>query len=52
METRAVIKFFFFFPARQGVEGNSRNSGRTLGEHGPWYATVKNRMAQFKRGDF
>ena len=26
IETRAVIKFFFFFPARQGAEGNSRHS--------------------------
>jgi hypothetical protein len=24
----------------------------TLGEHAPSYATVKNRVAQFKRGDF
>ena len=24
----------------------------TLGEHAPWYATVKNWVAQFKRGDF
>ena len=24
----------------------------TLGEHRPWYATVKNWLAQFKRGDF
>jgi hypothetical protein len=23
-----------------------------LGEHAPWYATVKNLMAQLKRGDF
>ena len=46
METRAVIKFFF--PARQGAEGNSRNSG----EHAPSYATAKNWVAQFKRGDF
>ena len=25
---------------------------KTLGEHAPTYATVKNRVAQFKRGDF
>jgi len=24
----------------------------TLGEHAPWYATAKNWVAQFKRGDF
>jgi len=28
METRAVIKFFF--PARQGAEGNSRHSDRNI----------------------
>ena len=53
METRAVIKFFFL-PARQGAEGNSSHSERkkTLGERAPLYATVKNLVAQFKRGDF
>ena len=39
METRAVIKFFF--PARQGAEGNSRHSERNIREHAPSYATVK-----------
>ena len=29
METRAVIKFYFF-PARQGAEGNSRHSDRNI----------------------
>jgi len=24
----------------------------TLGKHAPWYATVKNWVAQFERGDF
>jgi len=28
METRAVIKYFF--PARQGAEGNSRHSDRNI----------------------
>jgi len=37
IETRAVN--FFSPPARQGAEGNSHHSG-------------KNRVAQFKRGDF
>ena len=43
---------FFFFPARQGVEGNSRHSDRKLGEHAPSYATVKSWVVQFKRGYF
>ena len=47
---RAVIKFFF--PARQGAEGNSCHSDRKLGEHAPSFATVKNWVAQFTRGDF
>jgi len=51
METQAVIKFFFF-PARQGAEGNARHSDRSIGEHAPSYDTVKNWMDQFKRGDF
>jgi len=47
METRAVI--MFFFPARQGAEGNSRQA---LGEHEPSYAAVKNWVALFKRDEF
>jgi len=49
-QTRAVIKFFFF-PARQGAEGNSLHSDRnirgtcTIVCHRQW-------VAQFKRGDF
>ena len=50
METRADIKFFF--PARQGAEGIHATLTETLVEHAPSYATVKNWMAQFKRGDF
>jgi len=42
----------FFFPARQGPEGNSRILVETLREYAPSYATVKNWVAQFKRGDF
>ena len=59
-ETRAVIKYFF--PARQGAEGNSSHSGRNIGgtctivchrqKQAPSYATVKNWVTQFKRGDF
>jgi hypothetical protein len=41
IETRAVIKFFIFH-AKQDAEGNSRFSEKTLGEHTPFYATVKN----------
>jgi len=43
METRAVIKFFF-------LQGKAPKE--TLGEHAPSDATVKNWVAQFKRGDF
>ena len=35
------------FSARQGAEGNSRHSDRNI-----TYATVKNWLTQFKRGDF
>jgi hypothetical protein len=44
IETRAVIKFFY--PTRQGAEGNSRHSDRKI------RGTYKNWVAQFKRGDF
>jgi len=47
IETRAVIKIFFPPPARQGAILTE-----TLGEHAPSYATVKNWVVQFKRGDF
>ena len=49
IEARAVIKFF---PIRQGAEGNSRHSDRHIREHAPSYASVKNWVRQFKRGDF
>jgi len=50
IETRAVIAFFF-------LQGNAPKETHTilieaLGEHAPSYATVKNWVAQFKRGDF
>ena len=41
-----------FFPARQGAKGNSCHLTETLGEHAPSYVTIKNWVAQFKRGDF
>ena len=49
-ETGAVIKFFF-------LGGKAPKEIyviliETLGEHAPSYATVKNYVAQFKRGDF
>ena len=51
-ETRAVIKYFFF--VRQGKTPNEIHVIliETLGEHVPSYATVKNWVAQFKRGHF
>ena len=49
-ETRAVIKFFFL----QGKAPKEIHAilRETLGEHAPSYATVKNWVSQFKRGDF
>ena len=50
MVTRAVIKFFVL----QGKVPKEIHAIliETLGEHAPSYATVKNWVAQFKRGDF
>jgi len=50
IETRAVIKFFFL----QGKAPKEIHAilKETLGEHAPSYATVKNSVVQFKRGDF
>ena len=50
IETRAMINFFFL----QGKAPKEIHAilTETLGEHAPSYATVKNRVAQFKRGDF
>ena len=49
--TQAVIKFFFP-PARQCAEEIHTILTEKLGEHAPSYTTVKNWVAQFKRGDF
>jgi len=50
METRTLIKFFFLqSKAPKEIHAILKE---TLGEHAPLYATVKNWMAQFKRGDF
>ena len=50
METRAVINFF----PLQGKKPKEIHIilTETLGEYAPSYATVKNWVAQFKRGDF
>ena len=50
IETQAVIKFFFL----QGKALKEIHTilTETLGEHAPSYDTVKNWVAQFKRGDF
>ena len=47
--TRAVIKFFFLqVKAPKEIHTILKE---TLGEHAPLYATIKNWVAQFKRGD-
>jgi len=49
IETRVVIKFFLQYMVRKEIRDILIE---TLGEHAPLYATVKNWMTQFKRGDF
>ena len=49
METRAVITFFLFLQGKVPKEIHAILK-ETLGEHAPSYATVKNWVAQFKRG--
>jgi len=51
IETRAVIKFFFFLQGKAPKEIHAILT-ETLEEHAQSYATVKNWVAQFKRGDF
>ena len=51
IETRAVIKFFFFWKGKALKEIHAILTEK-LGEHAPSYATVKNWVAKFKRGDF
>ena len=51
IETRAVIKFFFFLQGKFTKEIRAILT-ETLGEHAPSCATVKNRVVQFKTGDF
>ena len=50
IETRAVIKFFIL--QEKAPKEIHAILEETLGEHAPSYATVKNWVAQFKRGDF
>jgi len=51
METRAVIKYFFFLQDKVPKE-NHAILIETLGEYSPSYATVRHWAAQFKHGDF
>ena len=51
IETRTVIKIVFFLQGKAPKEIHAILT-ETLGEHAPSYATVKNWVAQFKRGDF
>ena len=51
IETRAVIKFFFPLQGKAPKEIHTILI-ETLREHAPSYSTVKNSVAQFKRGDF
>ena len=50
VKTRAVIKYFLL----QGKAPKEIHAilTETLGGHAPSYATAKNLVAQFKRGDF
>jgi len=52
METRAVITYFFLFLQGKTPKENHAILTEILGEHAPLYATVKNLVALFKRGDF
>ena len=49
LETRAAIKFFF--PQSKAPKEIHAILVETLGEHAPSYPTVKNWVAQFKRGE-
>jgi hypothetical protein len=49
IETRAINTFF---NARKENEGNSRHSQRNIRGNASLYGTIKNWVAQFKRGNF
>jgi len=51
IETRGLIKFLLSCKARRRRKFYAILI-ETLGEHAPSYATVKNWVARFKRGDF
>ena len=51
-DMRAVIKFFFPPLQRKAPKEIHAILTETLGEHAPSYATIKNWVDQFKRGDF
>ena len=51
IKMQAVIKFFFIVQGKAPKQVHAIRT-ETLEEHAPLYATVKNWMAQFKRGDF
>ena len=50
IKTRATIKFLFL-QSKTPKEIHAIVT-ETLGEHAPSYITIKNWVAQFKRGDF
>ena len=50
IDTRALIKFFS--PQGKAPKEIHAILTKTLGEHAPSYATVKNWVAEFKRGNF
>jgi len=50
-ETRALIKVFSFMQGKAPKEIHVILREK-LDKHAPSYATVKNEVAQFKRGDF
>jgi len=52
IETRAVIKFFFFLQGKGPKEIHAILMTETWGEHAPSHATVENWVAKFKHGDF
>jgi len=52
IETRAVIKIFFFFLQGKAPKEIHAILIEILGEHLPLYAIDKNWVAQFKHGDF
>jgi len=49
---RRELSSSFFFPAKQGAEGNTRYSDRNITGTCTIDTTVENWVAHFKRGDF